>query len=75
MEVFVNRDPTGYVTFELEDIEELEEQLAAFSKPQPLELSSQVRVEITGTWSEIKVLLGQPFFNDFWFDPQQRQPR
>lgn len=70
MDVFVNRNPTGCETFDLEDLKELEEQLGSFSALGPLDDKSEVKVEITGTWAEIKELLSQPYFKDIWFDPE-----
>jgi hypothetical protein len=71
MNVFVNRDPTGCETFDLEDMNELEAQLGSFSAVEPLNDKSQVKVEITGTWQEIKELLSQPCFKNIWFDPRR----
>jgi len=71
MEVFINRNPTGCETFDLEDLNELEEQLGSFSALGPLNDKSEIKVEITGTWGEIKELLSQPCFKDIWFDPQR----
>ena len=71
MEVFINRNPTGCETFDLEDLKELEEQLGSFSALGPLEDKSEVKVEISGTWGEIKELLSQPYFKDIWFDPRR----
>lgn len=66
MDVWVNREPTGCETFELEDIQELGEQLGSFSALKLLDDKSEVKVEITGTWGEIRELLSQPFFKDIW---------
>ena len=66
MNVWVNREPTGCETFELEDIQELEEQLGSFGVLKPLDDKSEVKVEITGTWEEIRGLLSQPFFKSIW---------
>lgn len=71
MDVFVHRNPTGCETFDLEDINELEEQLKSFSPLKPLNDDSEVKVEITGTWAEIKELLSQPCFKGIWFDPRR----
>lgn len=73
MEVFVHRNPTGCETFDLEDIRELEEQLGSFSALGPLDDKAEVKVEITGNWGEIRVLLSQTIFKDIWFDPQRRR--
>jgi hypothetical protein len=71
MNVWVNREPTGCETFDLEDINELEEQLGSFNALDPLTELSDIKVEISGTWKEIKELLSQPFFKDIWFNPQR----
>lgn len=71
MKVFINRNPSGCETFDLEDIKELEEQLKSFDALEPLDDKSEVHVEITGTWGEIRELLSQPCFSDIWFDPQR----
>ena len=70
MEVFINRSPTGCETFDLEDINELEEQLKSCDTFAPLDDKSEVHVEITGTWGEIRELLSQPCFKDIWFRPK-----
>lgn len=71
MDVFVNRNPSGCETFDLEDLNELEEQLKSFSAHGPLDDRSEVHVEIRGNWAEIKELLSQPCFKDIWFDPRR----
>lgn len=71
MDIFVNRSPTGCETFDLEDMNELEEQLGSFSALGPLDDRSEVKVEITGAWGEIKEFLSQPCFKDIWFDPER----
>ena len=71
MEIFVHRDPVGYMTSELEDIRELEEHLGYSPSLNQLNDNSEVSVEITGTWSEIKNLLSQPCFKGAWFDPKR----
>ena len=68
MEVFVHRDPTGYVTKELEGIDELEELLRRLESLSPLDDDAEVRVEITGRWGKIKALLAGPSFADIWFN-------
>jgi len=68
MDVFINRNPTGCETFDLEDIKELEEQLSSFAGLTPLDDKSEIHVEIIGTWAEIRELLSQPCFKDIWFD-------
>ena len=73
MEIFINRNPTGCETFDLEDIKELEEQLKSFDALAPLDDKSEVHVEITGTWGEIRELLSQPYFKDIWVDPTRRR--
>ena len=71
MEIFVHRNPTGCETFDLEDPKELEEQLKSFDALGPLDDKSEIHVEITGSWGEIKELLSQPCFKDIWFDPER----
>jgi len=66
MDVFINRNPTGCETFDLEDIKELEEQLGLFTGLTPLDDKSEIHVEITGPWREIRELLSQPCFKDIW---------
>ena len=70
MDVFVHRNPTGCETFDLEDIKELEEQLKSFDVLEALNDKSEVHVEITGTWEEIRELLSQRFFEKVWFNPE-----
>lgn len=72
MDVFINRNLTGCETFDLEDLNELEEQLKSFDALKPLDDKSEIHVEITGTWGEIRELLSQPCFKDIWFDPKKR---
>lgn len=74
MEVFVNRNPTGCETFDLEDINELAEQLGSFSAVEPLEDKSEVKLEITGNWGEIRQLLSEPCFKDIWFEGTLGRP-
>lgn len=66
MDVWINREPTGCQTFDLEDVNELEEQLGSFPVLEPLTDESQVKLEITGTWKEIKNLLSQTCFDSIW---------
>ena len=73
MDIFVHRNPTGCETFDLEDIAELEEQLKGMDTFKPLDDKSEIHVEITGTWGEIRELLSQPCFKDIWFDPTRRR--
>ncbi len=70
MEIFVHRDPAGFETFDLEDINELEELLGGHEVT-PLEDNTEVHVEITGKWSEIRGLLSNPVFKTIWFDPKR----
>jgi len=69
LNVWVNRDPTGFETFDMEGIEELEEQLKGIDTFKPLDDKQEVYVGITGPWGEVRELLSQPFFNKIWFDP------
>jgi hypothetical protein len=70
MEVWVRRDPTGFETFDMEGVEELEEHMKGLVSFGPLEDSSEVCVEITCTWAEAKDMLSLPFFSKIWFDPK-----
>lgn len=68
MEVFVHRQPTGYKTSVLEDVQELGELLTNFG---PLGDDDEVTVEITAPWRLIRELLSQPMFSDAWFSPEK----
>ena len=70
MEVFVHRDPTGYQTFDMEGIDELEEHLKSVETFEPLDDNEEVHLDITGRWSEIRELLSQDCFKEIWFDPR-----
>ena len=61
---------TGFETFVMEDIEELEEQLKGLEAFKPLNDKSEVCAEITGPWEEIRELLSQPFLKKIWFNPE-----
>ena len=71
MDVFVNRNPTGCETFDLKDIWELQDTLGSFSPLSPLDDKSEIKVEITGTWGEIRELLSQPLFKGIWMKPRK----
>ena len=75
MEVFIHRSPTGFETFDMEGIVELEEQLKGMETFKPLDDEREIHVEITGPWGEIRELLSQPFFNKIWFDPESPRYR
>lgn len=66
MEVFVHRQPTGYITSELEDVEELAELLTNYG---PLTDEDEVTVKITASWRDIRELLSGSKFSDAWFTP------
>jgi len=66
MEVFVQRDPTGYTTNEVEDVQELGELLTNYG---PLEDNDEVTVQIKAPWSFIRDLLSRPVFKEIWFHP------
>jgi len=70
LDVFVHRNPTGFETFDMEGIEELEEQLKGIDTFKPFDDKQEVHVEITGPWGEIRELLSQPFFKKIWFNPE-----
>lgn len=67
MEVFVYKSTSGYVTSDMEDLAELNEHLQGMGPFGPFDDNSEVHVEITGTWGEIRELLSQPCFKDIWF--------
>lgn len=67
MEVFVHRQPKGYLTKDLEDINELRELLTNYG---PLTDDDEVTVEITASWREIKGLLELGELEGIWFNPQ-----
>ena len=64
MDVFVYREPKGFETRDLEDIDELGEQLTNYG---PLTDDTEVKVEITASWREIKGLLSLPGMEAIWF--------
>lgn len=66
MDVFVYREPKGFETRDLEGIEELGEQLTNYG---PLTDDTEVKVEITAPWREIKRLLSLPGMEAIWFIP------
>ena len=74
MDVFVYREPKGFETRDLEGIEELGEQLTNYG---PLTDDTEVKVEITAPWREIKGLLELPEMEAIWFnaktDPRFRE--
>ena len=74
MEVFIRRNPIGYTTGDLEDVEELEEKLRGLQSFHPLSDAEEVIVEVTAPWGTIKRLLAEPFFNSIWFDPKKPGP-
>lgn len=67
MEVFVHRDPTGYTTNELEDVQELGDLLANYGS---LGDDDEVTVQISAPWHVIRDLLSNPMFSDIWFHPK-----
>ncbi|KKL80977.1 hypothetical protein LCGC14_1999360 [marine sediment metagenome] len=70
MEVFIRRGSTsGFLTNQMEGVEEMEEQLRGIETFRPLQETEEVTVEITGSWGEIKRLLSEPTFKDVWFKP------
>jgi len=64
MEIFVHKEPTGYVTSELEDVNELGKLLTNYG---PLLDEDEVIVEIRAPWSFVRQLLSLDLFNDAWF--------
>lgn len=64
MEIFVHRAPRGYVTSELENVDELGKLLTNYG---PLSDDDEVMVEITASWSFIRKLLSLDLFRDAWF--------
>ncbi len=71
MDVFIHRSPIGVETFDLEDIQELEEQLKGFDTFKPLSDKEEVTVESKGSWGEIQELLSHSCFQNIWFDPKR----
>ena len=67
MDVFVYREPKGFETRDLEDIGELAGQLGQYGLLTP---DSEVKVEITAPWREIKGLLELPQMEAIWFNPE-----
>ena len=67
MDVFVYREPKGFETRDLEGIDELGEQLTNYG---PLTDDTEVKVEITASWREIKGLLELPEMEAIWFNPK-----
>jgi len=65
MDIFVYREPKGFETRDLEYIEELAEQLGQYGLLTP---DSEVKVEITAPWREIKELLELPHMEAIWFN-------
>lgn len=63
MDVFVYREPKGFETRDLEGIEELGEQLGIYGLLTP---DTEVKVEITAPWREIKGLLELPQMKAIW---------
>lgn len=63
MEVFVHRQPRGFVTSQLEGPEELGELLTRYG---PLGEDDEVTVEITAPWSVLRELLGLYAFRGVW---------
>ena len=66
MEVFIHRSPIGVETFDLEDIQELEEHLKGFDTFKPLSDKEEITVEIKGSWGEIRELLSHSCFQNIW---------
>ena len=70
MEIWIRRgSPCGFLTNQMEGVEEMEEQLRGIETFRPLQETEEVTVEITGSWGEIKRLLNEPAFKDVWFKP------
>jgi hypothetical protein len=70
MDIFVHRQPEGFITNELQDLEELGELLTHYG---PLSDADEVTVEITATWREIRTLLSLPLFNEAWFHGEKTE--
>ena len=66
MEIYVHRDPSGYLTSDMEHVAQLQEYLEGLATAKPLDDKAEVHLEITGTWGEIRELLSQPCFRDNW---------
>ena len=71
MEIFVRRGgPSGFLTNQMEDLDEMEEQLRIIETFHPLQETEEVIVEITGKWGDVKQLLSEPAFQDVWSKPE-----
>ena len=65
MEIFVHRQPKGFLVGDLKSIEELGELLSHYG---PLVDDTEVTVEITASWAEVKSLLRKPRVPDVVLD-------
>jgi len=70
MEIFVHREPRGYITNELEDVQELGELLTNYG---PLGDEDEVTVEISAPWHRIRELRSGEKFHDAWFSDAGRK--
>lgn len=70
MEVFVHRQPKGYLAKDLEGVEELAELLTNYG---PLSDDDEITVEITASWREIKGLLELGELEGIWFTPKTNE--
>jgi len=69
VEIFVHRQPKGFLTKELEGVAELDEMLQSYG---PLSSGDEVTVEITAPWRQIRELLLYKFDNPIWFQPPEK---
>jgi len=63
MEIFVHRQPQGFITKELESADELGELLTNYG---PLSDKDEVTIEVTASWQEIRELLSK-LSDSIWF--------
>lgn len=69
MEIFVHRQPKGFLTKELEGVAELDEMLRGYG---PLSDGDEVTVEITAPWHQIRELLVFKFDEKIWFQRPEK---
>lgn len=70
MEVFVHRQPKGYIISEREAVQEIGELLSNYG---PLGPNDEVTVEITAPWCFVRDLLSNLKFHDNWLSPERER--
>ena len=63
MDIFVSRDPKGFMPAALKDVDELGERLRKYG---PLGDDDEVTMEITAPWKFIRELLSSEMFRNQW---------